>query len=653
MLSLFRRLINSRIGAGIAIFGLILIALAFGLGDVTGLRNGALGGGQTANDLVTVGHYSLSRDELRRRIEDEVQRLRQQRPDATTPAFIAAGGFESALEQSIDALAMRAFGEQAGIVIGPKAIDGQIASIPAFKGPDGKFDKTRMDQVLGAQRMTVAQLRSEIAQVSIAQQLAAPVLGASQVPDKLAQPYAALLLEKRTGAVGFVPAAAFAKGITPSEQDIARFYAANQARYLVPERRVLRYAVVSPDSVKAAATPTEAQIAAAYKAKAADYAAHETRTLSQVVVGDKGAADALAAKVKAGTPIDAAAKAAGLEAAKLEKLDKAGFSAQAGSDVANAAFAAAKGAVLGPVKGGLGWLVIHVDAVDHIAAKTLDQARPDIVKALTEQNTATQLLDIRKKIDAALNGNATFADITNQLKLTPVTSTPLTADGRDPTKPEAKPDPQLAQVIQAGFAGQPTDAPQLVAIGKDGGLAIVSIDRVIAAAPAPLAEVKNRVTADIIAERAGAAAAKLARAIVAKVDGGATLAAAMAGAGVPLPPVKPVNAQRAQLVAQGERVSPLLALLFSIHAKSARQLPSPDGQGWYILYLDTITPGSTVPPAPVVAGMRRDIGRSLGDEYVAQLALAARKLVGVKRNAEAIAKLRAELAGTSGGALQP
>ncbi|MFX8118320.1 hypothetical protein ABTK86_19590, partial [Acinetobacter baumannii] len=79
------------------------------------------------------------------------------------------------------------------------------------------------------------------------------------------------------------------------------------------------------------------------------------------------------------------------------------------------------------------------DAVDHIAAKTLDQARPDIVKALTEQNTATQLLDIRKKIDAALNGNATFADITNQLKLTPVTSTPLTADGRDPTKPEAKP----------------------------------------------------------------------------------------------------------------------------------------------------------------------------------------------------------------------
>ncbi|MFX6201967.1 hypothetical protein ABTF50_21435, partial [Acinetobacter baumannii] len=79
-------------------------------------------------------------------------------------------------------------------------------------------------------------------------------------------------------------------GITPTDQDIARWYAANQARYMVPERRVLRYAIVSPDSVKAAATPTEAQIAAAYKAKAADYAARETRTLSQVVVADKASA---------------------------------------------------------------------------------------------------------------------------------------------------------------------------------------------------------------------------------------------------------------------------------------------------------------------------------------------------------------------------
>ncbi|MGQ7331819.1 SurA N-terminal domain-containing protein, partial [Streptococcus suis] len=92
------------------------------------------------------GRYTLSRDDLRKTIDNELQRVRQQHPEATTAEFVAAGGFDTVLERMIDGLAMRAFGEQAGIVIGSKAIDGQIASIGAFKGPDGKFDKTRMDQ---------------------------------------------------------------------------------------------------------------------------------------------------------------------------------------------------------------------------------------------------------------------------------------------------------------------------------------------------------------------------------------------------------------------------------------------------------------------------------------------------------------------------
>lgn len=49
MLSFFRRIIYSRIGAGVVIAGLILIALAFGLSDITGLRSAALGGRPTGD----------------------------------------------------------------------------------------------------------------------------------------------------------------------------------------------------------------------------------------------------------------------------------------------------------------------------------------------------------------------------------------------------------------------------------------------------------------------------------------------------------------------------------------------------------------------------------------------------------------------------
>src|SRR3546814_12695861 len=54
---------------------------------------------------------------------------------------------------------------------------------------------------------------------------------------QVALPYAALLLEKRQGHVGFVPATAVAAGKAPTDAEIATFYSHETARYTVPERR--------------------------------------------------------------------------------------------------------------------------------------------------------------------------------------------------------------------------------------------------------------------------------------------------------------------------------------------------------------------------------------------------------------------------------
>lgn len=647
MLSILRRLINSRFGAVVAMAGLVLIALAFALGDVTGLRNSTFGPSATGDTIATVGKVAISPDDLRRRVEGEFEGYRQQQPDLTMAQFVAGGGFDSTLDRYIDNLALQQFGTRHGIVVGKKAVDGQIASIPQFKGPNGKFDPKLFNQVLAAQHLTVSQFRDDVTRVTINQQLTAPTLGATQVPDKLALPYASLLLEKRAGAIGFVPNAAMPKGTPPSDQEITAFYKANIARYSVPERRSIRYALVTPDAMKAGAAPGEAEIAAAYKAKAAQYGAHELRSVSQVVVGDKAAADALVAKVKGGAAIDAAARATGLEAARLAKLDKDAYAAQTSAETANAVFAAADGAVVGPLKAPLGWMVAHVDAVEQQGAKSLDQVRPDLVKELTDQKVTQKLLDIRRKIDAALNNNATFDEIVGGLKLAGVTTPPLLADGRDPAKPDAAPDPNLAQVVSAGFAANQGDAPQMVAVGTDGGFAVVGLDRITSAAPAPLAEVKAKVAADIVNQRTGAAARKLANDLIAKVNGGMPLAEAIAKAGVPLPPTKPIAASRAQLAASQGRVPPPLALMFAIKARSARVLPSPQGDGWFIVYLDSITRGDASGQPGVVMAMRNDMGHSVGGEYVGQLALAARREVGVNKNGPAIAKLRQQLLGNS------
>ena len=102
----------------------------------------------------------------------------------------------------------------------------------------------------------------------------------------------------------------------------------------------------------------------------------------------------------------------------------------------------------------------------------------------------------------------------------------------------------LAQIAQAGFAIQPSDDAQLVPIGQDVSFALVKPDRVVAAAPRPLAEIREAVAAAFIRDRQLQAARKAAVAILADVNKGTPIADAMKKTGLALPELKPLDAVR-------------------------------------------------------------------------------------------------------------
>jgi hypothetical protein len=115
---------------------------------------------------------------------------------------------------------------------------------------------------------------------------------------------------------------------------------------------------------------SDADIARQYRADAQKYAATEKRTITQVVVLDQAGATALAAKVKAGTPLAAAATAAGLSPSTQPALAKPALAGQTSPALADAVFAGRQGDVVGPVRGGLGFIVARVDKVEQVAGKT-------------------------------------------------------------------------------------------------------------------------------------------------------------------------------------------------------------------------------------------------------------------------------------------
>lgn len=647
MLSFFRRLINSRLGIVVALGLLGVIVIAFAAGDVSGLRSGAMGG-LLGNDVVKVGGGAITASELRQRVGNELDGARQQQPTLTMTDYVARGGFDATLERAITGLSFERFGHQQGMLVGKRAVDGALASIPGLQAPNGTFDMATYRRLLAERHLTDSYVRGDIARQTLIDQLTAPTVGAGQVPTNLALPYASLLLEQRSGEIAFVPTAAMKTGAAPTDADVQAFYKRGIARYSLPERRIVRYALVSPDSVKAQATPTDAEIAAAYKADAAKYQPMQRRTVSSVVAIDQAAAAAIAAKVKAGTPLADAARAAGLEASTQPVTDKAAYASATSPAIAAAVFAAPKGALIGPLKASLGYLVARIDAVEQVPGKTLEQARPDIVAALTKRKTLQAMSDIHDGIDDALGKNATFDEVVGNRKLTAATTPALLANGVDPTKPEAKPESALVPILAAGFQASEGDTPQLVQTGADGSFALVALGRIVPAAARPLADVREQVTRDLVADRARTAAKTLANTIVAKVSRGTALPAAVAAAGQPLPGVKPIAISRAQLAAAQGRAPAALVLMFSMKPGSAKLLEAPNNSGWLIVKLDTVKSADARRVPAVVTAARTDLARLVGREYVDQFARAIRADLGVKVDQAAVSRLKADL--VSGGA---
>ena len=640
MLAFFRRFIHSRFGVVVAFAVLILIALGFGLGDIAGISSGStsLGGASIAK----VGGSAVGAADLRSSVQNAVEAGRGENPALTVGDFVAEGGFDATLERLLNGLSLWEFGTDQGMRVGKRLVDGQLASFPSLRGPSGQFDQRIYEQLLRDQRLTDAQVRRDIARDLMAQHLVSPTAGASQMAAGVAMPYANLLLERREGQVAFVPSSAVPQGPAPTAAEVQGWYQRNLRRYSLPERRVIRYALVTPEQVRARATPGEAEIARAYAENRARYQPTEKRTITQVTVLTQQGAAALAGKVRGGTSIADAARAAGLEPRTITGSEKAAYAAQTSAETANAVFGAAKGGVVGPLRASLGYVVARVDAVEQVPGRTLAQARDEIATTLTQQKTQDALSQIQDAIGGAIDGNATFTEIVGEQKLTAQATPAIAANGVDPAT-GSRLDPALAQVVAAAFAAADGDAPTVVPAGA-GGFALVAVDRVVPSAPRPLATIREQVTKDFAADRARAAARKVAADIATRAARG-ELAQAASASKLSLPAIRPLSAPRAALARNQNGVSPELALLFSMAPGTAKVVPAADGSGWRVVKLNRVIAGDARTNANLVAATRNDVGRLLGGEYAQQFTTAARAMVGVKRNSGAIDQVRRDLIG--------
>jgi peptidyl-prolyl cis-trans isomerase D len=645
MLQFIRKLLSSKIGALLGVLFVVLLGLLFAAGDVGSMFSGHSGvsGGMVAR----VGREEISEATLSKGATSALERAKQQTPSLTMKDFLASGGLGKVLDEMIDRSAITDFGRRHGIVASDRLVDSEIAQVPAFQGPDGNFSQALFEQAVHQRGLNEQMVREDLAQGLIVRQVLFPAAFGASAPRYLAQQFASLITEHRTGAIAVLPSQLFLPAKLPSDAELETWYKQHTAEFVRPERRTIRYASFGPEVLKTAPQPTDAEIAARYKADAAKYAALETRTVTQVIVPTQAAANAVIAEVKGGKSLAAAAREKGLATSTLDSVSKTALAGQTSQAVADAAFSAAKGSIAATAKGPLGWHVMRVDAVQTRPARSLDQVRGEIAKALAEQKQRAALNDLIGRIEDEFDSGGNLTDAAKELGVTLKQSPPLTSNGQVYGKPGEKAPDVLGKALQTAFSMEQENQPQIAEVDPGKTFLIFDVSEIQASAPAPFNEIKNDVKTAYMLDKGQAAAKQAAEKVQAQVKKGGNLAKALASLGKPVPPAQAISVGRedlAKMQQAKQQVPPPLVLMFAMAQGTVKLMPIPMDRGWVVVSLTKIEPGK-VPDDQLLDEAQKQLGTVRGDEYADALRRSIRAEVGVKQNASTIEAVRKQLAG--------
>jgi peptidyl-prolyl cis-trans isomerase D len=641
MIQLFRNFFKSKLGVGLTLAFLALIAVAFASSDVA---NTSVFGGVSGGDRVAVvGGERIDTAELSMNLTNALDQARQTDPTITMQAFIAQGGLDQVLDQLIQRTALAEFARRHGMRAGDQAVDRQILQNFPFREPTGGFDEAGFRAALAQRGLTEAAVREDLAMGLLARQLLTPITYSPVMPVSFGRQYAALLRERREGAIALLESSAFAPTAAPTNAQLQAFYRANDDDYIRPERRVIRFAAFGEEALGDLRAPTAAQIAARYQRDRAQYAATERRSFTQLVAPTQDAARAIAAEVRGGKPLDTAAREKGLATTQIAPMTRSELANATSAAAAQAAFAAAQGGVAQPARGPLGWYVLRVDAVERQPARTLAQVRGEIAAALAEEQRRAAFAELTADIEEQLDEGRSLAEVARDLDLELVSTRPATADGQVYGTPDETVPPILGRVLPVAFEMEEQE-PQLAEVVPGQSVVVFEVSNITPSAAAPLAEIRDDVIAAWRRDEGAKAARAAADRILARVTQGRSLAEAVAAETRPLPAPQNVDLNREQLARQG-RVPSELALFFSMAEGTVKKLEAPSDAGWYVIQLSQIEAPQIAANDPIVLDTLRQLSQATSNEYVEQFVNAAQDEVGVERNQAAVDAVTAQVTG--------
>lgn len=495
----------------------------------------------------------IDQSDFRRRFDQARQQERQAKgKDFDAVAFESVANKRLILEQLIDENLLALVAERDGVVLPKAAVQKEILRIDAFKVA-GRFDANQYQLALKSQNLTPTQFQ-DLVKADLTQQLIPNQLAASGFAgDDELESY--LRLSRQTRDVRFLEIPPPEPNLVPpTDAELKAWYVAHASQYRSPEMVAVEYVELSAGAMAVDTVADEEALRKRYESVKTRYGSAEQRMASHIVVSvpEKAAPAQEATALAKARDIAAKARLPGADFAALARTtsDDIG-SKDSGGDLGpvekgalgdafdKAFFAMQPGQVSDPVRLPDGWHVLFYRELIPGSGKTFEEVRAELEAEYLESERERVYNDISGKlVDKIYADPSSLAPAAQELKL-PMQRTALfsrtAGDGVAALEPVRK-----AAFVDAQRLDRQVSDPVEV---ETNHIVILHVIDHQPAAPLALASIRDRVVADVLADRMVKASKARADALLARAVKGESFDVLATEVGRPVSNVPAVTRQ--------------------------------------------------------------------------------------------------------------
>ena len=505
----------------------VLVLLVFPSFVFFGIQGYSRFSGGDQQTVAKVAGTGITQIELDNVMRDRIERARRQMPSLDAKIFDTPEMRRLALDSIIRDRVLSAAADKLHLVTTDERLDSLFKSDPQFaqlRRPDGSVNADALAAVGMSSEIFAERLREDISRRQVLQSLAdssiAPAAAASAALDAMYQ--------QREVQVQRFEAKDYAAQVAPTDAQIDAFYKdpAHAAQFQAPEQASIEYVALDLDGLKKGVTVSDDDLHKYYTENVKRYTSTEERHVRQILVAaakDAPKAERDKAKAKAEALAAEARKDPKSFAALAEKNSDDDSTAKKGGDMEffargsmldlkpfeDAAFQLKPGEIAGPVETDFGYHVIQLVETRGGETKPFDAVKADMESEIRNQ------LAQKKFSDAAVEFGDTVYEQSDSLK-----------PAADKWKLDIRKADHVTPVPAAGAASGPLGSAKfLEAIFSNdatrnkhntkaidiGGNQLVA-GRIVQYTPSrmqPLADVKDKVRAQLVAAQSAALAEKL------------------------------------------------------------------------------------------------------------------------------------------------